>query len=89
MTRGFRRRTSIGSCPIRPTSGSFEERPKNSEFRFERVILTVQEHGNTSAASIPLALSVARQQKKLERGQIILTEAIGGGLTWGAAVLRW
>ena len=55
----------------------------------ERVILTVQDHGNTSAASIPLALSVARQQGKLEENQVILTEAIGGGLTWGAALFRW
>ena len=55
----------------------------------ERVILTVQDHGNTSAASIPLALSVARQQGKLEENQLILTEAIGGGLTWGAALFRW
>ena len=55
----------------------------------ERVILTVQDHGNTSAASIPLALSVARQQGKLEENQVVLTEAIGGGLTWGAALFRW
>ncbi len=55
----------------------------------ERVILTVQDHGNTSAASIPLALSVAKQQGKLKENQVILTEAIGGGLTWGAALFRW
>ena len=55
----------------------------------ERVILTVQDHGNTSAASIPLALSVAKQQGKLNENQVILTEAIGGGLTWGAALFRW
>lgn len=55
----------------------------------ERVILTVQDHGNTSAASIPLALSVAKQQGKLKENQVVLTEAIGGGLTWGAALFRW
>lgn len=55
----------------------------------ERVVLTVQDHGNTSAASIPLALSIAKQQGKLKENDIVLTEAIGGGLAWGAAILRW
>jgi 3-oxoacyl-[acyl-carrier-protein] synthase-3 len=52
------------------------------------VVVTVQDHGNTSAASIPLALSVARAQGKLQPGQVIVVEAIGGGLAWGAVVLR-
>ena len=55
----------------------------------ERVIVTVQDHGNTSAASIPLALSVGRQQGRIREGDLLLMEAIGGGLAWGAAVLRW
>ncbi len=55
----------------------------------ERVIVTVQDHGNTSAASIPLAMSVARQQGRIRQGDLIVTEAIGGGLSWGAVVLRW
>ncbi|SPJ22407.1 beta-ketoacyl-ACP synthase III [Palleronia abyssalis] len=55
----------------------------------ERVVVTVQDHGNTSAASIPLALSVARAEGKIRPGQIIVTEAIGGGLAWGSLVLRW
>tara|TARA_R110002073_G_scaffold70476_1_gene173980 strand:- start:14522 stop:15508 length:987 start_codon:yes stop_codon:yes gene_type:complete len=55
----------------------------------ERVIVTVQDHGNTSAASIPLALSVGAAEGKLKRGDLIVTEAIGGGLAWGAVVLRW
>jgi len=55
----------------------------------ERVVVTVQDHGNTSAASIPLALSVARGRGQIRRGDLILTEAIGGGLAWGSAVLRW
>ncbi len=55
----------------------------------ERVIVTVQDHGNTSAASIPLALSVAVEQGKIKKGDLIVTEAIGGGLSWGAVVLRW
>ncbi len=55
----------------------------------ERVVVTVQDHGNTSAASIPLALSVAKAEGKIKPGDLIVTEAIGGGLAWGAVVLRW
>lgn len=55
----------------------------------DRVIVTVQDHGNTSAASIPLALSVGVADGKIRRGDIVLSEAIGGGLAWGAVVLRW
>ena len=54
----------------------------------EKVIVTVQDHGNTSAASIPLALAVANQEGKFKKGDLILMEAIGGGLTWGSIVLR-
>ncbi|MET4128214.1 beta-ketoacyl-ACP synthase III [Roseovarius sp. MBR-6] len=55
----------------------------------ERVVVTVQDHGNTSAASIPLALSVAVNEGRIKRGDLVLSEAIGGGLAWGAVVLRW
>ena len=55
----------------------------------EKVIKTVQDHGNTSAASIPLALSVASKSGQIEKNDLIVTEAIGGGLAWGAIVLRW
>jgi len=55
----------------------------------ERVVLTLPDHGNTSAASIPLALSVGRDRGQIKQGDLIVTEAIGGGLTWGAVVLRW
>ncbi|MEO1314874.1 MAG: beta-ketoacyl-ACP synthase III, partial [Pseudomonadota bacterium] len=55
----------------------------------EKIIVTVQDHGNTSAASIPLALSVAHREGRFKPGDLILMEAIGGGLTWGAATLRW
>lgn len=55
----------------------------------ERVVVTVQDHGNTSAASIPLALSVGRARGQIKTGDLIVTEAIGGGLSWGAVVLRW
>jgi 3-oxoacyl-[acyl-carrier-protein] synthase-3 len=55
----------------------------------DRVVVTVQDHGNTSAASIPLALSVGRARGQIKQGDLIVTEAIGGGLAWGAVVLRW
>ncbi|WP_162630697.1 beta-ketoacyl-ACP synthase III [Paracoccus endophyticus] len=55
----------------------------------DKVVLTVADHGNTSAASIPLALSVADTAGRFQRGDVIVTEAIGGGLTWGSVVLRW
>jgi len=55
----------------------------------EKVVLTVDHHGNTSAASIPLALSVARKDGRIKRGDMILLEAMGGGFTWGSALVRW
>ncbi|GAA6207639.1 ketoacyl-ACP synthase III [Cognatishimia sp. WU-CL00825] len=55
----------------------------------DRVVVTVQDHGNTSAASIPLALSVGNAQGKIKPGDLVVTEAIGGGLAWGSVVLRW
>lgn len=55
----------------------------------ENVIVTVQDHGNTSAASIPLALSVGAANGQIKQGDLLVTEAIGGGLAWGAVVLRW
>ena len=55
----------------------------------DRVVITVQDHGNTSAASIPLALSVGVERGQIKQGDLLVTEAIGGGLAWGAVVLRW
>ena len=55
----------------------------------ERVVLTVADHGNTSAASIPLALSVADEAGTFGAGDLIVIEAIGGGMSWGSVVLRW
>ncbi|WP_069299443.1 beta-ketoacyl-ACP synthase III [Neptunicoccus sediminis] len=55
----------------------------------EKVVVTVQDHGNTSAASIPLALSVAVEKGMIRKNQLLVAEAIGGGLAWGSVVLRW
>jgi len=52
-------------------------------------VRTVDRHGNTSAASIPLALSVAVADGRIKRGDLVLLESMGGGFTWGAALLRW
>ena len=62
---------------------------KRMQLPMERVVVTVQDHGNTSAASIPLALSVGVQRGQIKRGDLVVTEAIGGGLAWGSVVLRW
>ncbi len=55
----------------------------------EKVVMTVDRHGNTSAASIPLALADAVADRRIKRGNLILLEAMGGGFTWGSVLLRW
>ncbi|HDZ71953.1 MAG TPA: ketoacyl-ACP synthase III [Aurantimonas coralicida] len=55
----------------------------------EKVVVTVDRHGNTSAASIPLALDAAVRDGRIKRGDLVLLEAMGGGFTWGAVLLRW
>ena len=55
----------------------------------EKVVITVDRHGNTSAASIPLALADAVADRRIKRGHLLLLEAMGGGFTWGSALLRW
>jgi 3-oxoacyl-[acyl-carrier-protein] synthase-3 len=55
----------------------------------ERFISTIAEHGNTSAASVPLALAVAVADGRIKKGDLVLMEAMGGGLTWGAGLVRW
>jgi 3-oxoacyl-[acyl-carrier-protein] synthase-3 len=55
----------------------------------DKVVITVDRHGNTSAASIPLALADAVADRRIKRGNLLLLEAMGGGFTWGSALLRW
>ncbi len=59
------------------------------EMPLERVIVTVQDHGNTSAASVPLALDVGVRDGRIKRGELLLLEAFGGGFTWGSALVRY
>ena len=66
-----------------------EATAKRMQIAMDRVVVTVQDHGNTSAASIPLALSVGRDRGQIKTGDLLVTEAIGGGLAWGSVVLRW
>lgn len=62
---------------------------KKLDMSMERVVVTVDRHGNTSAASIPLALDTAVRDGRIQRGQIILMEAFGGGFTWGSALVKY
>jgi 3-oxoacyl-[acyl-carrier-protein] synthase III len=55
----------------------------------DRVVATVDRHGNTSAASVPLALDLAVRDGRVKTGDIVLLEGVGGGFTWGSALLRW
>jgi 3-oxoacyl-[acyl-carrier-protein] synthase-3 len=62
---------------------------KKLDMPMEKVIVTVQDHGNTSAASVPLALDAGVRDGRIKRGDLILLEAFGGGLTWGSALIRY
>ena len=62
---------------------------KKLNMSMDRVVVTVNEHGNTSAASIPLALDVAVRDGRIQRNEVLLLEAFGGGFTWGSALLRY
>ncbi|MFD2677562.1 beta-ketoacyl-ACP synthase III [Camelimonas lactis] len=55
----------------------------------DKVVVTVDQHGNTSAASIPLALAAARADGRIQQGDLVMIEAMGGGFTWGSALIRW
>ena len=55
----------------------------------DKIVKTLEKHGNTSAASIPLALNQAFEERGVRDGSLILMEAMGGGFTWGAALARW
>lgn len=62
---------------------------KKLDMSMDKVVTTVEKHGNTSAASIPLALDVAIRDGRIKRGEIILMEAFGGGFTWGSALIKY
>ena len=62
---------------------------KKLSLPMSQVIVTVENHGNTSAASIPLALDLSVREQRIKRGDLLLLESFGGGMTWGAMVLRY
>jgi 3-oxoacyl-[acyl-carrier-protein] synthase III len=66
-----------------------EATAKRLQMPMERVIVTVDKHGNTSSGSVPLALDAAVRSGRIQRGQLVLLEAFGGGFTWGSALLRY
>ena len=66
-----------------------EATAKKLEMSMDKVIVTIDRHGNTSAASIPLALDDGIQSGKIKSGQLLLMEAFGGGFTWGSALIRY
>jgi len=55
----------------------------------DRIVTTLETQGNTSAASVPLALDAAVRDGRIQPGHLVLLEAVGGGMTWGAMLLRW
>jgi 3-oxoacyl-[acyl-carrier-protein] synthase-3 len=62
---------------------------KKLDMDLDKVVVTVDKHGNTSAASIPLALDTAVRDGRIKRGDVILMEAFGGGFTWGSALIKY
>ena len=66
-----------------------EATAKRLQMPMDRVIVTVDRHGNTSSGSVPLALDEAVRSGKVQRGQLLLLEAFGGGFTWGSALIRY
>ena len=74
------------AAPLMPDGGTMFAM---SYLGANRVVCTVDHHANTSAASIPLALAEAAGDGRLQEGQLVLLEAVGGGLAWGASVIRW
>jgi 3-oxoacyl-[acyl-carrier-protein] synthase-3 len=66
-----------------------EATAKRLDMPMDRVVVTVDKHGNTSSGSVPLALDEAVRAGKVQRGQLVLLEAFGGGFTWGSALLRY
>ena len=74
---------------LTPVPYGASELPKKLSMSMDKVIVTIDKHGNTSAASIPLAFDVGVKAKKIKKGQIVLMEAFGGGFTWGSALIKY
>jgi 3-oxoacyl-[acyl-carrier-protein] synthase III len=86
---GFHRSAIDWLVPHQANIRIIQATARKLELPMERVIVTVQEHGNTSTASVPLALDVGVRDGRIKRGDLLLLEAFGGGVTWGAALVRY
>ena len=75
--------------PHQANSRILDSVAKKVGLRNEQIIVTVDKHANTSAASIPLALNEAVISNKIKKGDIVLLAAMGGGFTWGSSIIRW
>ena len=75
--------------PLPPEAQPPEAQARFLPPQFKKVVVTVDQHANTSAASVPLALDVAVRDGRVKKGDLVVLEAMGGGFTWGAAVVRY
>ena len=75
--------------PHQANSRILDSVAKKVGLRNEQIIVTVDKHANTSAASIPLALNDAVMNGKIKKGDTVLLAAMGGGFTWGSSIIRW
>lgn len=88
MKNGLDRRAIDWLVPHQANIRIIQAMARKLELPMERVILTIQDHGNTSAASVPMALDVGIRDGRIRRGELVLCEAFGGGFTWGSALIR-
>jgi 3-oxoacyl-[acyl-carrier-protein] synthase III len=86
---GFERSALDWLVPHQANIRIIQATARKLEIPMERVIVTVHDHGNTSAASVPMALDVAVRDGRIRRGELLLLEAFGGGFTWGSALVRY
>ena len=86
---GFRPSDLDWLVPHQANARIIESTAKKLNMTMDRVVMTLDRHANTSAASVPLALSTAVEDGRIKPGNLVLLEAMGGGLTWGAAMVRW
>jgi 3-oxoacyl-[acyl-carrier-protein] synthase III len=86
---GFDGETINWFIPHQANRRIIEGSAKKLNIHLDKVVITVDRHGNTSAASIPLALDTAVRDGRVKRNDVVLLEAMGGGFTWGALILRW
>jgi 3-oxoacyl-[acyl-carrier-protein] synthase-3 len=89
MANGLDRRAIDWLVPHQANLRIIEATAKRLEMPMDRVVVTVDRHGNTSSGSVPLALDEAVRSGRIQRGQLLLLEAFGGGFTWGSALLRY